>query len=148
MKQQTYVMESAGFCGYASHTAKSIGYEDELAPTLKGNDWQIQVPNVLLSACVANTPQVAVDEVAPTTNIDGRARADAEPAVLASGQAHAENVAAWAGPHADGAALGAVTSNGADVFPSLCATDGSKQFIDNQSVDGGRLVLDPRQERL
>lgn len=26
-----------------------------------------------------------------------------------------------------------------DKFPS--ATDGSKQFIDNQSVDGGRLVL-------
>ena len=37
----------------------------------------------------------------------------------------------------------ATTSNGLDVFPSLCATDGDKQFIDNQSVDGGRLLLVP-----
>ena len=36
-----------GFCGYASHTAKSIGYMPELSPTLKGNDWQAQVPDVL-----------------------------------------------------------------------------------------------------
>ena len=35
----------------------------------------------------------------------------------------------------------AMTSNNHDVFPSLCATDGDKQFIDNQSVDGGRLVI-------
>ena len=34
----------------------------------------------------------------------------------------------------------AVTINGSDVFPALCATDGSKQFIDNQSIDGGRLI--------
>lgn len=34
-----------------------------------------------------------------------------------------------------------MTSNGKDVFPSLMATDGDKQFIDNQSVDGGRLIL-------
>lgn len=34
----------------------------------------------------------------------------------------------------------AVTINGSDVFPALCATDGSKQFIDNQSVNGGRLI--------
>lgn len=33
------------------------------------------------------------------------------------------------------------TTNGEDMFPSLCATDGSKQFIDNQSVDGGRLLF-------
>ena len=38
---------SAGFCGYASHTASSIGYQEEQAPTLKGNDWQCQVPDVL-----------------------------------------------------------------------------------------------------
>lgn len=37
-----------------------------------------------------------------------------------------------------------MNSNGGDVFPSLCATDGDKQFIDNQSVDGGRLILEPR----
>ena len=33
------------------------------------------------------------------------------------------------------------TSNGDDVFPALCASDGSKQFIDNQSVDSGRLLI-------
>ena len=37
----------AGFCGYASHTSQSIGYEDEQSPTLKGNDWQSQVPDVV-----------------------------------------------------------------------------------------------------
>ena len=36
------------------------------------------------------------------------------------------------------------TSNGEDVFPALCASDGSKQFIDNQSVDSGRLLIDGR----
>ena len=30
-----------------------------------------------------------------------------------------------------------MTSNGDDVFPALCATDGSKRFIDNQSINGG-----------
>ena len=34
----------------------------------------------------------------------------------------------------------AVTINGSDIFPALCATDGSKQFIDNQSINGGRLI--------
>ena len=34
------------------------------------------------------------------------------------------------------------TSGGRDVFPSLCATDGKYQFIDNQSIDGGRLILE------
>lgn len=27
------------------------------------------------------------------------------------------------------------------MFPALCATDGDKQFIDNQSVSGGRLII-------
>lgn len=34
-----------------------------------------------------------------------------------------------------------LTSGGDDVFPPLMATDGSKGFIDNQSVDGGRLLF-------
>lgn len=34
-----------------------------------------------------------------------------------------------------------VTSGGADVFPTLAATDGKYQFADNQSVDSGRLVM-------
>lgn len=37
-----------------------------------------------------------------------------------------------------------MTSNGDDVFPALCATDGSKRFIDNQSINGGRLLIDRR----
>ena len=41
------IEKSAGFCGYASHTSQSIGYEDEQSPTLKGNDWQSQVPDVV-----------------------------------------------------------------------------------------------------
>jgi hypothetical protein len=49
---QPSVLQSAGFCGYASHTAKSIGYEEETAPTLKGNDWQCQVPDVLQATAI------------------------------------------------------------------------------------------------
>jgi DNA (cytosine-5)-methyltransferase 1 len=43
---------SAGFCGYASSTARSIGYAEETAPTLKGNDWQAQVPDVLHATAI------------------------------------------------------------------------------------------------
>lgn len=77
----------------------------------------------------------------------------AEPTVMASGQAHAEISTGGGCTDDSGSELQrpanpvrATTSNGADVFPSLCATDGSKQFIDNQSVNGGRLLLDPRRE--
>ena len=52
---QPTVLQSAGFCGYASHTSKSIGYEDEQSPTLKGNDWQSQVPDVSYAVRTANT---------------------------------------------------------------------------------------------
>lgn len=37
-----------------------------------------------------------------------------------------------------------MTSNGDDVFPALCATDGNNRFIDNQSINGGRLLIDRR----
>ena len=72
----------------------------------------------------------------------------AEPLVLASAHYNAEIGEGGGGshsdcPHPEGCAC---TSNGDDVFPSLCATDGSKQFIDNQSVNSGRLLLDPRRE--
>jgi len=72
----------------------------------------------------------------------------AEPLVLASAHYNAE-IGEGGGcaypdcPHPEGCAC---TSNGEDVFPALCATDGSKQFIDNQSVNSGRLLLDPRLE--
>jgi len=70
--------------------------------------------------------------------------------VMASAHAHAE-IGVGGGrsvadrPRAEAAAS---TSNGEDAFPALCATDVDKQFIDNQSVRGGRLVLDPRRECL
>ena len=52
MTIQPSVMQSAGFCGYASHTARSIGYMEEMAPTLKGNDWQCQVPDVVHATAI------------------------------------------------------------------------------------------------
>lgn len=54
---------SAGFCGYASHTAKTIGYQDELAPSLKGNDWQSQVPDVLLPTFAVRTAQTGANRI-------------------------------------------------------------------------------------
>lgn len=36
-----------------------------------------------------------------------------------------------------------MTSSGSDLFPSLCTIDGDNQLIDNQSIDGGRLLLVP-----
>lgn len=76
---------------------------------------------------------------------DNGQNAVVQPIVMASGQSNAEIGAGGGRSHADGAARGAVTSNGDDVFPSLCATDGDKQFIDNQSVTSGRLILDNAQ---
>ena len=72
----------------------------------------------------------------------------AEPLVLARAHYNAEIGEGGGGshsdcPHPEGCAC---TSNGEDVFPALCATDGSKQFIDNQSVNSGRLLLDARRE--
>lgn len=43
---------SAGFCGYASGVARSIGYAEETAPTLKGNDWQSSVSDVLHATAI------------------------------------------------------------------------------------------------
>lgn len=69
---------------------------------------------------------------------------------MASGQANAEisgggrPLASPSGETVQGPAV-SCTSNGEDVFPTLCATDGDKQFIDNQSVNGGRLILARRE---
>lgn len=72
--------------------------------------------------------------------------------VMASGQSHSEIGRGGVMSDADRTCLQGgpnpvrgrrvMTSNNDDVFPSLCATDGDKQFIDNQSIDGGRLVLE------
>ena len=34
------------------------------------------------------------------------------------------------------------TSNGQDVFPALCASDGQKMFINNQAARGGKLIVE------
>ena len=67
-----------------------------------------------------------------------------QPIVMAHTHSHAEIGEGGADANADGAQWQgrAHTSNGEDVFPALCATDGDKQFIDNQSVRGGRLIIE------
>ena len=84
---------------------------------------------------------------APTLQSGTHEAQNIQPVVMASTHSHTE-IGEGGGPHSDcphpeGCAC---TSNGEDVFPSLCATDGSKQFIDNQSVNSGRLLLDARRE--
>lgn len=88
------------------------------------------------------------DGCGPTLSSGTNEGMNIQPIVLASGQANAELEMGGGVPDADAPARAAdngrsCTSNGEDVFPSLCATDGSKQFIDNQSVNGGRLILYP-----
>jgi len=105
---------------------------------MKQQTYVMRVAQTGANGCGVNT-EIAhtIDTAAP--------EAVAQPIAMASGQANAEICEGGGRADSDGAARGPVTSNGADVFPSLCATDGSKQFIDNQSVSGGRLLLDPRQ---
>lgn len=64
---------------------------------------------------------------------------------MASGASHAEIEVGWGVSDADRPQQerAAVTSNGQDVFPPLCATDGKCQFLDDQSINSGRLVLQP-----
>ena len=90
------------------------------------------------------------NSVSPTLQAGSHEGQNIQPIVMASGHSHAEIEVGGGStdshrPQPEGSAR---TSNGDDVFPALCATDGSKQFIDNQSVRGGRLVLDPRWEGL
>lgn len=136
--------------------SKRVYSPDACGPTLNRGAGMTTTPSVLAFAqkpavsfqtghtsgngCGFNTEDVSYTI---STSVD---TAIAEPIAMASGQAHAEIGAGGGGSDADGTARGAVTSNGSDVFPSLCATDGSKQFIDNQSVNSGRLLLDPRRE--
>lgn len=95
---------------------------------------------------------VSTDDIGPeelqTMAHDDR---DAQPMVMASANSHAEIGTGGGRSYADGSqpegsadSRDAITSNGYDVFPPLCATDGDKQFIDNQSIRGGRLLLEPR----
>lgn len=84
---------------------------------------------------------IGYGDVSPTLKQDhnpaGRCRADTQ-ANAPTGHDLAPTLMAHA-KHDPPSRL-AVTINGSDVFPALCATDGSKQFIDNQSINGGRLI--------
>jgi DNA (cytosine-5)-methyltransferase 1 len=83
--------------------------------------------------------------VSPTLSSGTGEGMNIQPVVMASAHYNAEigEGGCHADPDGPRREAGASTSNGEDVFPSLLATDGDKQFIDNQSVDGGRLVLQP-----
>lgn len=120
--------ESIGFSWHMGSKAGNIGAQVEQSPTITN---QGKPPAVAFA-------QNQRDEVRP------------EPVVMASGQSNAEIGQGGGCPDDSGEELQrpahpvrGTTSNGLDVFPTLCATDGSKQFIDNQSVDGGRLLLVP-----
>lgn len=67
---------------------------------------------------------------------------------MASGASHAEIEVGGGVSDADRPQQerAAVTSNGQDVFPPLCATDGKYQFLDDQSINSGRLVLQPESD--
>jgi len=128
-----------------------MGGDGTVAGTVPAQTWGTHKNETLLAECLTpwdvqskrvNSP----DGVCPTLQSGTHENQSIEPLVMASGQANAEICEGGGGAHPDAAPRGARTSGGADVFPSLCATDGDKQFIDNQSVDGGRLVLDPRRE--
>lgn len=133
--------------------SKRIFSEDSCGPTLQAGTHESQniQPTVLQAVSLqtghtsGNGSNINLDDVSYTISTSND-QAVAEPIVMASGQANAEIEAGGGCSDTDGSARSPVTSNGSDVFPSLCATDGSKQFIDNQSVSGGRLLLDPRQE--
>ena len=99
--------------------------------------WDVQSKRVFADGSCAPTLQSGTHEA---KNI--------QPVVMASTHSHTEIGEGGGGTHFDCSQQQrrACTSNGEDVFPSLCATDGSKQFIDNQSVNSGRLLLDARRE--
>lgn len=110
------------------------------------NETLVAEPNDCLTPWDVQSKRVFTEGgCAPTLPSVGTEGMTIQPIVMASDHSHAEigegGHANSDCAHAEGRAC---TSNGEDVFPSLCATDGSKQFIDNQSVSGGRLLLDPK----
>ena len=162
MKQTTFVAECLPPWDVQS---KRVFSENGVAPTLSsgtneganiqpvvmahsketsGGQVVYSIPSAAIGAPNSGTnAQMAVEELTPTIKADGKAHAVAQPLVMASAHYNAEIGEGGGGadahrPHSQGRAC---TSNGADVFPALCATDGDKQFIDNQSVSGGRLII-------
>lgn len=124
--------------------SKRIFTEDACAPTLQAGEGSNIMPSVLTQYGeeIAGTLRARYDS-SPTP--DNGQNAVVQPLVMASGHSHAEIGAGGGRADADRPQLQgrACTSSGADVFPSLCATDGEKQFIDNQSVRSGRLIIEP-----
>lgn len=84
------------------------------------------------------------DGVSPTLASGAGEGMNIQPVVMASTHTNAEIGRGGGITDSDGAQPEgcARTSNGDDVFPALCATDGDKQFIDNQSIRGGRLIIE------
>ena len=127
-----------------------MGGDGEVAGTVPAQTWGTHKNEALLAECltpwdVQSKRVHGENGVAPTLPSGSTEGMTIQPIVMASAHSHAEIGEGGGGAVADGARREAAarTSNGEDVFPALCATDGSKQFIDNQSVRGGRLVLDP-----
>lgn len=79
------VLQSAGFCGYASACAGSIGYQLETAPTLKGNDWQTQVPDVLHAAGFKWHQGARAGSVSYNDELSPTVQAEKQPAVCIQG---------------------------------------------------------------
>lgn len=177
-------VESCGFKWHQGSKAGSIGFEDELSPTVQA-DKQPAVVSFLPGASTTANDVVASEEFVPTLRASGggtnipavsyalRMRSGKEGGgkgpllqndvsgtiatgndqtifVMASGHSHAEIGRGVISDHYRPCPQGSthpirgghvMTSNNDDVFPSLMATDGSKLFLDNQSVDGGCLIL-------
>jgi len=109
--------ENYGFKFHQGGAAKGIGFEAEQSPTLIA-DWHNPAVISLQTDHLSQNGTNVSYEVCKTLDV-----ASQPPAICMARS---------------------LTSNGDDVFPPLCATDGSKQFIDNQSVSSGRLILEER----
>lgn len=97
------------------------GYDAHQATRVYGQDGT--APTLTAAAYV---PQV----LAISENVRGELRTSEVSGALAAGA-----------PNKQGGRV-LCTSNGEDVFPALCATDGDKRFLDNKSVRAGRLIMD------
>ena len=107
-----------GFKFHQGSGARGLGFGEEESPTLTA-DWHN--PAVM----TRQEPVILMSDTQPNCTIDDQAGGGAHGADV-EGPARCSN------------------SNGGDVFPSLNATDGDKQFIDNQSVNSGRLIVEWR----
>ena len=157
-KNETLVAEPSDCLTPWDGQAVRIYSQDGTFPTLQARPGQAGQNSQ--SVLVGASEPIAVDYKQTTKTSDNichtltregdggihSAVAYGDPVVMASAHYNAEigEGGGRADPHSAHRQGRACTSNGDDVFPSLCATDGDKQFIDNQSVRSGRLVLQRR----